>query len=161
MSSVRGGIATVVIGATLGAAALIASSAGADGESSRLAPSCRGERATIAGSNGDDTLRGTSRADVIVGRAGGDAIDGRGGGDLICAGNDSDFVDGGGAKDRLYGEGGDDILIGDESSDKLYGNNGDDAMDGQDGKMDLCIGSSGADLASGAGCERIRGATET
>jgi Ca2+-binding RTX toxin-like protein len=156
----RRGAAFASVGAALAVATtLIAGAAGAEGTSAaRHAPSCKGERATIVGTNGADVLRGTKRADVIIGRGGNDQIDGRGSKDLICAGNDPDFVDGGEASDRIYGEGADDILLGDEASDKLFGNNGDDAMDGQDGKRDLCSGASGDDLAADRGCEKIRGA---
>jgi Ca2+-binding RTX toxin-like protein len=43
-------------------------------EVSASVPTCRGLPATVAGTAGDDTLRGTARGDVIVGGGGLDVI---------------------------------------------------------------------------------------
>ena len=42
-------------------------------------PTCEGEKATIVGTTGPDTLEGTSKRDVMVGLAGDDVLYGRGG----------------------------------------------------------------------------------
>jgi len=55
---------------------------------------CWGERATIVGTTGDDTLNGTAKLDVIVGREGNDKIYGSGGPDLICGGPGADSING-------------------------------------------------------------------
>lgn len=97
---------------------------------------CRGDKATILGTDGADVLRGTSGPDVIAGLAGDDVIRGLGAGDYICAGD------------------GDDQLHGDEGHDSLLGGPGDDEIDGGSGTFDLVEhprvpGPLEADLVSG------------
>ncbi|MBK5222251.1 MAG: diguanylate cyclase [Acidimicrobiia bacterium] len=67
---------------------------------------CTGEEATIVGTDGDDTLLGTSKRDVIVALGGDDDIHGGNGNDLICAGAGADSVNGGNGKDTIRGEAG-------------------------------------------------------
>lgn len=66
-------------------------------------PTCAGHRATIVGTPGNDTIRGTRRADVIVAGAGNDTVRGLGGDDRICGGPGADRLFGGAGRDRLYG----------------------------------------------------------
>lgn len=67
---------------------------------------CDGIPATIVGTPGSETLKGTSAADVIVAREGNDIIRGLGGDDIICAGKGNDIVYGGaGYKNRLTSPG--------------------------------------------------------
>lgn len=80
---------------------------------------CRGDRATILGTDGPDVLAGTAGRDVIAGLAGDDVIRGLGAGDYICAGD------------------GDDELHGDDGHDSLLGGPGDDRIDGGAGTFDL------------------------
>ena len=70
---------------------------------------CFGQRPTISGTPGNDTIRGTSRNDVIVGGAGNDTIRGVKGDDLICGGEGSDELQGDNGRDRLAGWKGNDI----------------------------------------------------
>lgn len=83
------------------------------------APRCHGHDATIVGTTGDDTVRGTKHRDVIVGLGGADRIRGRGGNDVLC---------GGPARDRLYGGRGNDRLDGGAFGDKLAGGPGADRV---------------------------------
>jgi len=97
------------------------------------APRCGGRRATIVGTAGSETLRGTRRADVIVALGGSDKVLARGGNDLVC---------GGAGNDRLSGGPGRDVLAGGAGRDRLTGGAG----------RDRCVGAAGPDRA--AGCER-------
>ena len=82
---------------------------------------CLGERATIAGGPGADTLEGTPGRDVVAGRGGNDTITGAEGDDLIC---------GGGGDDRLEGGPGNDTIRGQAKNDFVAGGPGDDDLDG-------------------------------
>ncbi len=68
-------------------------------------PSCGGEKPTIVGTAGPDTLRGTAGRDVIHGLAGDDRIVGLGGNDVLCGGPGSDVIMGNRGKDRIFGQG--------------------------------------------------------
>lgn len=103
---------------------------------------CKGQIATVAGTAGDDRLRGTEQADVIAARDGDDVIEARGGDDVICAGggNDrvvagpgDDVVLGGGGHDDLRGGDGDDIIKGGGGHDQLHGDPGVDRLRGKGG----------------------------
>lgn len=121
---------------------------------------CRGAKATIVGTTGNDTLVGTPGRDVIVGFGGNDRILGRGGRDLICAGRGNDYVNAGGGadrvfggagRDRLLGRGGPDLLMGQADNDVIKGGAGSDRIRGGRG-FDRCRGGGGRD--SIRGCER-------
>ncbi len=136
-------------------------------------PRCFGERATIVGTNGDDTLRGTRAADVIVGLGGNDVIKARGGEDLICAGPGgdrvfagwgADRVNGGSGRDMLWGRAGADRLSGGSGSDLLYGEGGPDKLRGGPGGDllwggrgvdDALLGESGGDELDGEGGDDV------
>ena len=78
------------------------------------------------GTNGPDTLNGTSGADIIFGFGGADNINGLAG------------------ADRLYGGLGDDVLTGAKGADFLSGGGGNDVLKGGKG-ADSCTGGPGAD----------------
>ncbi len=75
-------------------------------------PTCDGAVATIVGTDGDDTLNGTTGADVIVGLGGNDTIGGNLGDDVICGGTGADTLSGHGDDDRIFGQQGEDWLDG-------------------------------------------------
>jgi hypothetical protein len=81
---------------------------------------------TVAGSGGDDRLRGTPRDDVICAGGGHDRVLARGGDDAVFGDEGGDFVNGGGGDDTLYGDDGDDRLVGGPGDDVLAGGPGDD-----------------------------------
>lgn len=69
---------------------------------------CRGQVATIIGTDTKDRLVGGSGKDVIAGLAGNDRINGKGGNDTICGGPGNDRINGGGGKNRIDGGAGKD-----------------------------------------------------
>ena len=81
-------------------------------------PRCAGKQATIVGSAGRDSLRGTRRADVIVALGGNDRIRGLGGNDLVCGGRGRDVLAGGAGRDRLAGGPQRDTCIGGAARDR-------------------------------------------
>jgi Tol biopolymer transport system component len=116
-------------------------------------PRCAGRIATLVGTPGRDSLRGTKRKDVIIALGGNDRVrsfshadvicggpgrdeieagnNGEGGGsDLVLAGPGNDEVVLGPELGRARGEGGDDLLIGSKGGDGLYGGPGDDVLRG-------------------------------
>jgi DNA-binding beta-propeller fold protein YncE len=87
---------------------------------------CRGEQATIVGTNGPDRRSGTPGKDVIAGLGGNDILFGLAGNDVICGGAGKDTLKGGGGNDKLYGEAGNDGLKGGPGKDILKGGAGRD-----------------------------------
>ncbi len=122
-------------------------------------PTCQGLPATIIGTGGSDTLRGTAGNDVIVGLGGHDTISGLGGNDVICGGSGQDTLTGGAGNDVLVGNGGRDTITGNTGNDILSGGNGRDTLHGGAGD-DALSGNLGVDdLAGGAGTDSCFGRT--
>jgi len=97
---------------------------------------CNGLKATIVGTAGKDTLRGTKKKDVIAAGAGDDKVFGLAGKDVICGeggrdklggGPDADTLLGGPGRDTLEGAGGPDRMIGGPGADALLGGPGRDS----------------------------------
>lgn len=109
---------------------------------------CRGQVATIVGTDGPDRIKGTPGNDVIVAYGGNDRIEGLGGNDIICAGPGRDWVDGGAGNDVIVGGGGNDVLKGGPGDDQLFGGAGDDVLKG---------GAGDDQLAGGGGRDRLDG----
>ena len=127
---------------------------------------CKGELATIVGTDGDDVLIGTSGPDVIVGLDGDDEIRGLQGDDLICAGPGDDEVRGGKGADEIHGQRGADRLRGQSGQDRINGGSGSDRIWGGsaadrirgNGSADVIKGGSGADnIGGGSGADDLRG----
>lgn len=111
-------------------------------------PKCGGRRATMLGTPGNDTLRGTFFGrDVILGLGGNDTIRGLGGEDIVCGGSGNDMLIGGDDNDRLYGGSGNDKLFGDQGGSSV---DGDDILHGGPGK-DTLVGGGESDLLFGDG----------
>jgi Ca2+-binding RTX toxin-like protein len=89
-------------------------------------PTCKGVRATIVGTAGNDLRRGTPRRDVITGLGGNDRLSGLAGNDLICGGTGRDVLKGGPGRDVLRGGPGKDTLRGGPGKDSLKGGPGRD-----------------------------------
>ncbi len=102
----------------------------------------------IKGTNGDDTLNGTSSADLIVARDGNDTVNGGDGNDRIHGGKGNDTLDGGDGRDRIFGGPGNDTIQGGNGDDVLRGRSGDDTIEGGDGDDVIWVGR-GADVQSG------------
>ena len=130
------------------------------------APRCFGEPATIVGTDGDDTLEGTSGGDVIwlgdgddtvQARAGSDLACGAGGNDFILLGRGADRATGGSGSDGLFGGAGADLLVGKKGADGLVGGPGTDVARGLRGH-DVTAGGDGDDrLIGGPGSEILGG----
>ena len=82
---------------------------------------CKGQLATVAGTDEADRVYATPEPDVI--RAGKGA-------DTVLAGSGADIVCGGGGRDRLKGARGGDLLVGGPAADKLLGGDGVDTCRG-------------------------------
>ena len=120
-------------------------------------PTCRGQDATLVGTEGDDILVGTPGRDVIVGLGGNDVIDGAGGYDRICGGPGNDSINGGPGKDRLFGGPGRDSISGGPGNDRLFGNRGYDTLFGNDGNDSLFGGKGSDNLIGGEGIDICKG----
>lgn len=127
---------------------------------------CKGEMATMVGTNADDVLVGTSGPDVIVGLDGDDDIRGLAGDDLICAGPGDDEVRGGKGADEIHGQRGADELRGQSGTDTINGGSGPDRIWGGsaadrlrgNSNSDVIKGGSGADnIGGGSGADDLRG----
>jgi hemolysin type calcium-binding protein len=98
---------------------------------------CKGQNATIVGTNLPDAIVGTTGNDVIALLGGADTAKAKAGNDIVCGG------------------GGNDDLKGQTGKDKLFGDRGKDELNGGGGKGDLCNGGKGSDEAKGS-CEKER-----
>ncbi|MGH2807550.1 MAG: calcium-binding protein [Actinomycetota bacterium] len=134
-------------------------------------PTCKGKRATMVGTRGDDRLTATKGRDVIVARDGADRILNIGADDLVCAGPGRDTserygrVYGGPGNDHLsnagyvYGGPGDDLLDG---GGRVYGGGGNDHLIGNAGYSFNPYADYGSDaLHGGLGNDRIVGVTSS
>lgn len=102
----------------------------------------------IAGSLGNDRLRGSNDSEVMLGFEGDDELQGKGGDDWLYGGPGNDLLAGGPGDDALWGEAGDDSLFGDGGRDRLHGGPGNDQIFG--GDDDDWIGASeGSDRIDG------------
>lgn len=140
------------------------------------APTCFGKAATIVGTPGKETIKGTNGPDVIVGLGGDDTILARGGKDRVCGNGGDDYLDGqnslgfvkggggddivinrGGNGSVLQGNGGHDFLFGGKSREKLVGGPGNDIVRGRlrpdtllgGGGFDILLGEGGSDVVDG------------
>jgi Ca2+-binding RTX toxin-like protein len=121
--------------------------------------SCAGKTASIVGTVGSDSLRGTRGNDVIVGLGGGDNIDARRGKDVICGRGGDDFIKGGLGNDKIKGGGGIESILGGGGRDRIragpgiveeiFGGRGDDRLFGGPGVADELFGGPGDDLMNG------------
>jgi serralysin len=98
----------------------------------------------IYGTNGADTINGTTSADTIYAQKGGDTVHGRSGNDRIYGQT---------GRDTLYGDSGDDYIEGNDQGDSIFGGNGDDVIrtggNQGDGFTDYANGNAGNDRIYG------------
>lgn len=103
---------------------------------------------TLRGGSGNDSLYGANGDDNIQGNAGNDNLYGGANNDELFGGRGRDNLYGGDGNDRLSGQGGRDTLEGGEGSDFLNGQGGSDFLNGGGttaGEKDVLIGGGGAD----------------
>ncbi|WP_372885296.1 beta strand repeat-containing protein, partial [Shimia sp.] len=113
--------------------------------------------AKYSGSNGDDSISGSSKNDKIDGRDGDDTLLGLDGKDKLDGGDGDDLLDGGNGRDDLKGGDGNDTLLGGADEDKLKGGDGDDLLDGGAGDDDLKGGDGDDVLGGGEGDDKLKG----
>ena len=128
------------IGAVLVAVMLVAAGATSVGAAQTK---CRGQNATITGTEGDDRLTGTSGDDVIVGLGGDDVIETQGGTDRVCGNRGDDTLR------RLVEE-----TIDDDDVALFSGGAGHDVLEGGANKDDPAAAEV---LRGGPGHDRISG----
>jgi DNA-binding beta-propeller fold protein YncE len=98
------------------------------------AAKCNGLKATIVGTAGPDSLRGTAKRDVIAAGAGNDRVQSLGGKDVVCGEGGRDRLGGGADADTLLGGPGKDVLKGAGGADRLLGGPGADQLLGGPGR---------------------------
>ncbi|MFB2805834.1 calcium-binding protein, partial [Microcystis sp. BLCC-F209] len=91
------------------------------------------EQANLTGTNGNDSITGTSGDDNISGLDGNDTLSGLGGNDNIYGGNGNDVVNGDAGNDDLAGDNGNDSLNGGVGNDLLRSDLGNDTINGGSG----------------------------
>ena len=89
-------------------------------------------KATITGSDSDDTITARGKNISIGGGKGDDAIKLINAG-LVKGGAGADIITGGSGKDSIYGDAGNDKLYGGSGNDSLWGGAGNDSLWGDDG----------------------------
>lgn len=144
-------------------------------------PTCLGRPATMSGTPGNDTLRGSRGVDVIHGMAGDDTILGLQGQDFICGGAGDDTVSFAGQTapatayigetspasgvsdlistdvENLIGGSGPDTLVGDYRANVIEGGDGADQITAGGGADDVTGGRGDDRLVGGEGDDRIVG----
>lgn len=119
---------------------------------------CRGLRATLVGTDGEDRLNGTGGRDVIAGLGGHDIVHAGPGDDVICLGpnkGSSRYIE------RGYGDKGNDVVSGGPGSEILYGGHGDDHLEVDGGRRNWAVGGPGNDeLVGGPGDDGLGGARD-
>jgi Ca2+-binding RTX toxin-like protein len=101
--------------------------------------------AIIIGTNGNDTINGTSQGDIILVSNGNDTVNAGSGNDIVTGGNGNDIINGGAGSDIIDGANGNDTIDGGDGSDILSGGNGNDTIDGGSGS-DIVLGGNGNDI---------------
>ena len=123
---------------------------------------------TLTGSSGDDNIHGKGGADALLGGAGDDYVDGGAGSDKLWGQEGNDGIRGGGGSDLVYGQDGDDTIAGGGGRDILLGSGGNDQIRGDEGNdgiraeagQDVVRGKAGDDfLSGGSGDDTLLGGT--
>lgn len=123
---------------------------------------------TIFGSTGDDRIDGRGSSDIIFGLSGDDRLRGGSGGDNIQAdavcpagSRDPDACDQtkGTGDDVVDGQGGDDALAGGRGNDEVIGGSGADNIQGGSGRDEISAGSGSDAVYAQAGSDRVDGGT--
>ncbi|MEK6277227.1 MAG: hypothetical protein AABM29_04355 [Actinomycetota bacterium] len=120
-------------------------------------PKCRGEYATMVGTDETDTIVGTAGRDVIVAQDGNDIVEGRDGADLICGGEGRNRLTGGDGNDTFSGGDAADVILGKAGADVASGGNGADKIDGGAGRDRLTAGKGNDNLVGGKAGDRLYG----
>ncbi len=112
---------------------------------------------TLSGTTSDDEIAAGGGSDLAFGGEGDDGIFGQAGNDSLYGGLDSDTLLGGAGSDLLGGGAGNDFVSGGADADSIFGSSGDDTLLG-DGGADLIGGFTGDDsIDGGAGADALWG----
>jgi hypothetical protein len=111
----------------------------------------------FTGTNGNDTISGTSGGDRISGLDGNDTLSGAAGNDCLFGQNGNDNLSGGTGNDQLSGRNGNDKLSGGSGKDRLAGGAGKDKLSGGLGNDTLSGGSGNDSLSVGQGRNTVSG----
>lgn len=106
------------------------------------------------GTDGDDTLNGSSTQDIIWAEDGNDTISTGAGNDIIYGGGGNDTINAGSGDDIVYGGEGNDEITGGDGNDLLYGEENDDIINGNAGN-DIIYGGIGNDAITGGTGEDV------
>lgn len=129
------------------------------------------ETAATVGTEGTDSLFGSSADEVISGAGGSDTISGAAGDDLIYGNKQTDLLIGGSGNDTIFGgqnngpesgtplalREGSDTVYGGDGNDILYGNHGSDIIAGDSGADTIFGGQDGDTIHGGAGYDDLYG----
>ncbi len=130
------------------------SDTGAESGSGEGEDPASGLLAQLEGTEGDDTLGGTSESEAFDAGAGHDIVEAGRGDDSLLGGAGDDLLRGGLGHDTVLGEAGNDNLNGAAGDDSLNGGDGDDRLDGGEGDNTL-TGGEGADTLFGTTGEDV------
>lgn len=138
------------------------SNGGSGGDGDPTAPAGAGGCVrALVGTNGPDTIKGSSAGDVVFGRDGSDVLDGRSGHDCLVGGAGNDTIRGENGNDRLTGGSGADTLVGGAGVNAYDAGPGNDVVDAANGEAELVRCGAGRDKAkvdlrdSTSSCERV------
>lgn len=103
---------------------------------------------TIFGTEGNDTIRGTSKNELIVALEGNDTIDAGSGNDCVIGGEGKNIINGGSGNEVISSLSGNDKIDGGSGNDKVTSGTGDDTLIGGSGN-DVLNAETGTDTADG------------
>lgn len=125
------------------------------------------------GTDGADTLTGSTDNDILRGASGADLISGSGGNDVIYGNKETDTIFGNDGADTIFGgqnngpettnngssaqRTGADVLIGGSGADVIYGNHGGDSITGGTGDDNIFAGQDNDTVLGGSGNDSING----
>jgi Ca2+-binding RTX toxin-like protein len=112
---------------------------------------------TINGTNGNDTLTGTTGDDIISGGNGNDRIDGGDGNDNISGGNGNDVLIGGRGNNTIDGGNGNDTIIAADGNNTITGGNGNETVTVGNGNNSFVGGNGNDNVVVGNGNNVLTG----
>ncbi|MDE1766956.1 MAG: HYR domain-containing protein [Thaumarchaeota archaeon] len=108
----------------------------------------------IMGTNGNDTLTGSSVQNLILGLDGDDIIHAGPAGDCIIAGNGNNVIFGGSGNDMIIAGNGDNIIKGSTGNELIYVGTGSNIIQGGSGHSTCYLGNPGADTV--VNCQALK-----
>ncbi len=109
------------------------------------------------GTDGDDTLIGSSHNDTLGGGEGVDSVDGGIGHDSLLGGRGNDTLVGGDGKDTISGSYDNDSILGGSGADVINGNSGNDTVFAGSGNDSVAAGTGDDEVWGASGDDTIHG----